>query len=131
MKSVKYFVWVVLISILCCAVVNDGALAYSFALTSDEKTGVDQPVEALPLPDSTLVCPASIEFGQTVQCSITVVGTKVSLTFGANAGDRVRIRMLDTSGTAFYPRWWLYRPDGTDVCNSVGELGRASGSERM
>ncbi len=67
------------------------------------------------------ICPNVLAFGQTVQCPIGTPGIRMSFTFSAVAGDRVRMRMLDTSGSIFSPIFWLYRPDGTEVCYGYGD----------
>jgi hypothetical protein len=69
-------------------------------------------------------CPSTINFGQTVQCSIGAAGEMDSFTFSASANDKVLIRM-SMSGC---PRIRLYGPDGTklveagDIDHSTAEI---------
>ena len=61
-----------------------------------------------------------IAFGQTLSDTVTIAPELPAFTFEAVAGDRVRVRMLDTSNTEFHPAIWVYRPDGTQVCFTLG-----------
>ncbi len=65
--------------------------------------------------------PTPITFGQTLSGSINTQPELKAFTFSAVAGDQVRMRMLDTSGSIFSPIFWLYRPDGTEVCYGYGD----------
>ena len=121
MKAIKWVSLLVFIGAFSLAAVNDKALALSTKFDSYPVKSVDPGVNTLTVQAPSLACPASIGFGQTVQCSIDTPGSYVSITFSASAGDRVRIRMLDTSGSSFYPALWVYRPDDTQVCWTIGD----------
>ena len=41
------------------------------------------------------------------------VGDIDSFVFGATAGEAAHIRVVDINGDSFYPKLWLYNPDGT------------------
>jgi hypothetical protein len=45
------------------------------------------------------ICPPSISFGETIQCSIVSVGETDTYTFTASAGDKVLVRASKSSGT--------------------------------
>ena len=45
--------------------------------------------------------------------SISAPGEIDEFTFNANAGEAVHIRVVDINGDSFYPKIWLYNPDGT------------------
>jgi RHS repeat-associated protein len=52
--------------------------------------------------------------GGVVSGSISLAGESDEFTFTATAGEAAHIRVVDTSGSSsFYPRVWLYNPDGT------------------
>jgi len=59
----------------------------------------------------------SISFGQTVSGNL-VVGDLDTYTFSATAGNRVIIRMSQTSDTFLSPQLRLYSPDGTELNSS-------------
>jgi hypothetical protein len=63
------------------------------------------------------ICPASISFGETIQCSIDSPGETDIYTFSASAGDKVRVRMSQSSGT-LYPGIKINKPDGTMLCQA-------------
>jgi hypothetical protein len=41
-------------------------------------------------------------------------------TFSGTAGERIRIRVRDTSDNSFFSGFWLYRPNGTLLCSEFG-----------
>ena len=53
--------------------------------------------------------------------SISVPGESDEFTFDASAGEAAHIRVVKTSVGGFYPKVWLYNPDGT--LNKVGSIG--------
>src|SRR4051794_1156134 len=62
-------------------------------------------------------CPAAINFGDTLLCSLSSPGEVNSFSFSANANDRVIVRMgRRTSGVN--PRIQLQTSGGTPVCES-------------
>ena len=65
--------------------------------------------------------PTPIAFSQTLSETVTIQPELAAFTFEASAGDRVRLRMLDTGGSVFYPALWVYRPDGTELCWTIGD----------
>jgi hypothetical protein len=65
------------------------------------------------------VCPPSISFGETIQCSIVSAGETDAYTFTASAGDKVLIRMSKSSGTL---------QPGIKIYSGAIELCQASGS---
>jgi hypothetical protein len=62
------------------------------------------------------VCPGSIGFGETIQCSISAAGEIDSYSFNASAGDKILVRMGISSGT-FTPDLQLFDPGGTKLCD--------------
>ncbi|NJN48007.1 MAG: peptidase, partial [Candidatus Competibacteraceae bacterium] len=56
--------------------------------------------------------------GGVISDAISTPGELDSYTFFANAGESVQIRVADTSNSAFRPRVFLYRPDGSEVTNT-------------
>ena len=120
MKAIKWVFLLVFIGAFSLAAVNDNALALSTKFDSYPVKSVDPGVNTLTVQAPSLACPASIGFGQTVQCSIDTPGSLASITFEASAGDRVRVRMLDTSDSDLHPAIWVYRPAGTQVCFTLG-----------
>lgn len=67
-------------------------------------------------------CPLALTFGETVHCSIDVAGETDSFSFSGTAGDQIRVRVVETSGSlsAFQE---IIRPDGTSLCGTVvGEM---------
>jgi len=67
-------------------------------------------------------CPTSINFGETLQCSIDLAGEIDIFSFTADAGDVVLVRMSRTSA-GLDPYIRLYAPDATLLCSasSYGE----------
>jgi uncharacterized protein (DUF2147 family) len=61
------------------------------------------------------VCPASIGFGETIQCSIVSAGETDTYTFTASAGDKVLVRMSWAAGS-LWPGVRVHGPDGTKLC---------------
>ena len=76
-------------------------------------TVTQSPTPSLP------VCPPSIGFGETIQCSITTAGEVDGYTFTASAGDVVLVRMTATSGN-LWPEVRLYAPGGGKLCEEYG-----------
>jgi hypothetical protein len=74
--------------------------------------------DAVILPATPAVCPPSIGFGETIQCSIASPGETDSYSFTATAGDRVYVRMTSSSGF-LWPYIKLYGPDAAYVCGAV------------
>jgi len=64
---------------------------------------------------SVSVCPVSIGFGETIQCSISAAGEIDTYTFTASPGDSVLIRMTAISGS-LWPGIQVYDPDGALLC---------------
>ena len=60
---------------------------------------------------------ASIIFGQTLPGSIPTPARMEFYTFSGNAGDRVLVRMGESSGT-LWPGLRVYGPDGTKLCQA-------------
>lgn len=91
-----------------------GATPVRVALPASSGTGLVQPAGS-PLP----MCPASLSFGQTIQCSIDAAGERDSYSFGGATGDRVLVSG-ETSGNLLLSLR-LFRPDGTLLCSGQGE----------
>ncbi len=70
-------------------------------------------------PAETPVCPAAIEFGQTIQCSIAATGEMDTYTFDATTGDALAVRMAKSSGT-MWPGVRVYSPTGDKLCDFYG-----------
>jgi hypothetical protein len=121
MKAIKLILFVIVIGGIALITISEKALAVPVNSTSypaDQADLTNQVYLPLVMTDA---CPDVIAFSHTVRCSINTPGIKMDFHFDANAGDRVRIRMLDTSGSTFSPIFWLYRPDGTEVCFGYGD----------
>jgi len=81
-------------------------------------------VAAAPI-HSVNTCAASIDFGQTLQCAISTAGEVDTLTFSAQAGDLVLVRMSATSGN-LDPHIRLNDTDGaTTLCSAYDYSGDA------
>jgi len=76
-------------------------------------------VDAYTLLAPSTVCPPSISFGETVQCSIVSAGETDTYTFTANAGDKVLVRASKSSGSLW---------PGIKVFSGVTELCQAGSS---
>jgi hypothetical protein len=70
---------------------------------------------ATPLP----VCPSTIAYGETIQCSISTASEVDVYSFNGNLGDKILVRMSRTSG-GFWPSIRVYNPNGmpTPSCNA-------------
>lgn len=66
----------------------------------------------------TAACPPNLAFGETIHCSIDLTGETDSFGFSGAAGDRIRVRVVTTSG-ALSPFREIIRPDGTSLCGTV------------
>jgi hypothetical protein len=64
--------------------------------------------------------PTPIAFSHVEASAIDTQPELKAFTFTGSSKDRVLIRMLDTGGTSFTPRFWVYRPDGSELCNTYG-----------
>ncbi|MEI7849974.1 MAG: hypothetical protein WCK35_29545, partial [Chloroflexota bacterium] len=62
-------------------------------------------------------CPASIVFGETIDCTIAAAAETDTYSFSANAGDKVLVRMSKASGT-IWPELNINSPDGTKLCEA-------------
>src|SRR5207248_4080903 len=65
--------------------------------------------------DSTRV-PFLSSGGAPITGSISTAGEMDCYTFSGSAGDRIRLRMVNTTGGSFFPTAELIRPNGTTVC---------------
>jgi hypothetical protein len=75
---------------------------------------------------SPAVCPLSIGFGETIQCSISASGEKDSYTFSASANDKVLVRMVKTnSADTLFPGVRIYNRGGINLCEA-GEYDTAN-----
>ena len=65
------------------------------------------------------LCPPSMGFGETIQCSIDAAAEMDSYSFAANAGDKVLVRVSRTSGD-LWPGIRVYSPgpDATKLCDA-------------
>ncbi|MEW5870510.1 MAG: PPC domain-containing protein [Chloroflexota bacterium] len=79
-------------------------------------------VAANKAPLSPAVCPASIGFGETIQCSILSAGEIDIYTFTANAGDKVLVRMSKPSGGALVLGTRIYSSGGTKLCEAYNSV---------
>jgi hypothetical protein len=64
-------------------------------------------------------CPSTINFGETVSCSIGASHEQDSFTFSANAGDVVTVLIAATSGN-LWPGMSLLSPGGNELCHAEG-----------
>jgi uncharacterized repeat protein (TIGR01451 family) len=60
-----------------------------------------------------------LSFGDTVSGAITTAPELDAYTFTGAMGDRMLIRMLDTSGSAFDAEFRVFRPNGTQLCSAL------------
>ena len=67
------------------------------------------------------VCPASISFGETVQCSIDTPGEIDTYTFSATAGDKVLVRMGRPSGN-LWPEIIIKDTGGIILCDDYDTI---------
>ena len=67
--------------------------------------------------DSPAVCPASIGFGETIQCTIASAGEVDNYTFTASAGDMILVRMSKSAG-ALWPGIRVFSQGGTKLCEA-------------
>jgi hypothetical protein len=113
--SINRFLWIFTIALLTGALhfgaATASASAQLWARAIDPNTFLADPP----------VCPASIGFGETIQCSITSAGENDSYTFSASAGDKVVVRMSKSSGT-LWPGIRIYGTDGTKVCEAISSI---------
>ena len=72
----------------------------------------DGEMAAIPL------CPTSMSFGSTIQCSILKAGEIDKYTFTATAGSKVLVRIVKTSGT-LWPKISIYNPSGSKLCEKT------------
>jgi len=78
-----------------------------------------------PSEGSAVTCPASLSYGETIDCSISAPGETDTYTFAGTSGERVIARMVDTSGT-FTPQIKIYKPDGGLLCSAHGDPAETS-----
>jgi hypothetical protein len=90
-------------------------------VSAADAASLAQPMDAPGTGPSTeaAICPLSIGFGETIQCSIGASGEQDSYIFAASAGDKVLVRMSKTSGN-IWPGIQVYGPDGTKLCDTYG-----------
>lgn len=120
MKSVKaflvahgvLFVGIFIFMLIC------GANITAHAQQENINIIILQPELTISLPATPAVCPPSIGFGETIQCSISALGETDVYSFTASAGDRVYVRMTTSSGTV-WPYVQIFKPDNTSVCGAV------------
>lgn len=62
-------------------------------------------------------CPASMVYGELIQCAILSAAELDSYTFTASAGDELLVRVGTASGD-LRPNLRLYRPDGVVACTN-------------
>jgi hypothetical protein len=94
-------------------------LRTSFPLLLTITPDTPTPVRITTLAEPPLVvCPKSIEFGETIECEINPETDTKSLQFEGKANDRVAVRMSRTTGRLL-PQFIVYSPDGNEVCGSV------------
>jgi hypothetical protein len=67
------------------------------------------------------ICPSSINYGQTVSCSIDTANELDLFTFSANAGDVVTALIVTTSGN-LWPGISLRNSEGNEICSGSGPL---------
>jgi hypothetical protein len=77
-----------------------------------------QVIASVPAMSSDGICISNLMFGETVHCSIDLAGETDSFTFSGLAGDRIRVRVVKTSGS-LSPFREIIRPNGTTLCGTV------------
>jgi hypothetical protein len=96
-----------------------GALVCTAAILLNAFWWQSLPAYAAPYPatQAPAGCPATMAFGETILCSLSVTGDTGSFTFTATAGDRVIVRMGRRS-SGLNPRVQLVAPDATILCQA-------------
>jgi len=111
--SISNFLWILAVVLLI------GQLQFGILPASASAQLWTRGIDTNTLLASSTVCPPSIGFGETIQCSIVSAGEMDTYTFTASAGDKVLVRMSKSSGT-LYPGIRVYSPDGTKLCEVDG-----------
>jgi len=70
-----------------------------------------------PTSSSIALCPPTISFGETIECSINTITESDSYTFVANSNDVIQARVVRTSDT-LRPRISILDPNGRQVCGA-------------
>ncbi len=86
------------------------ATVYTIAVLSARTAGATTGDSATPA-----LCPPSIGFGETVQCSIDAGAETDTCTFSGDPGGKVLVRMSRASGN-LWPGIGVYGPDGAKLC---------------
>jgi hypothetical protein len=69
-------------------------------------------------PPATGPCDSDIAFGEIVACTINSAGQMKDLTFAGAVNDRIRVRVVETSGS-LVPKTQIRRPNGTIACSDT------------
>jgi hypothetical protein len=109
--SIKNFLWISAVVLLVSQLQLDIPPASASAQLWTR--GIDTNTLLAP----SVVCPPSISFGETIQCSINSAGETDTYTFYASAGDKVLVRMNKSSG-GLWSEIRVYSPDGTKLCEA-------------
>jgi hypothetical protein len=120
MKSVTVFpvmCGVLLVGVLVIMLIDGGNFTVH-AQQENVSTSIFEPGLAMTLPSLPAVCPPSIGFGETIQCSISALEEVDIYSFTANAGDRIYVRMTTSSGSV-KPYVQIFKPDGNSLCGAV------------
>jgi hypothetical protein len=93
--------------------------AFSVLFVTASLLALVGPAHAAPasLGEPVAVCPPSIGFGETIQCSIDSAGETDTYTFTASAGDKVLV-MMSTSSGSLWEGIRVYSPEGTKLCQA-------------
>ena len=99
-------------------------LIMSLLFLGGSPAAASRPAQLLGTPTATTsapaaVCPPGIGFGETIQCSISSPGEVDTYTFTASAGDKVLLRIADTSSD-IWPEVRVRDSGGIEQCAAYG-----------
>jgi hypothetical protein len=109
---INHFPWIL------AAVLLSGQLLFGIPPASASAQGWREGADTNILPATPAICPSSMNFGETIQCSIDSTGEEDSYTFTGTAGDQVWVEMSRSSGSV-WPNVGVNNPDGTYLCGAV------------
>lgn len=118
-RKIALVVWLMLFGSLVLTINTRSTNAHPKQNDISASPNID--ISTLPSPASVLACLTSISYGDTIQCSIDSTGETDQITFVGNAGERVRIRVVETSGSLIAYQE-LRRPNGTTLCGPTSVL---------
>jgi hypothetical protein len=98
-KRFKRAIRFVFVFFCLLALISDEVLTVKAQTIIEDPPGTNW--TSLNIPVSLAICPPSLAFGETIQCSIATPGESDSYTFTADAGDTLLVRMSRASGNVW------------------------------